>query len=132
MWMAGAFVMFMISVVCIIYYRRNKDNGGTAAVAAKTGAYVACCTVIIMMIGWVFARRAASAAATAAASGTPQVDTTAPQAVQNLQKLQIANLQAASAVRAKGDAQAAALEAQSARAEGLLEKAQNLRKAGAI
>jgi hypothetical protein len=125
--------MFMIFVVCIIYYRRNKDSSlGTGTVAAKTGAYVACCTMMIMIIGFIFARRAAAKVAEAAATGMPQVDTTAPQAVQNLQKLQLANLQAASAIRAKGNAQAAALEAQSARAEGLLEKAQNLRKAGAL
>jgi hypothetical protein len=133
MWLAGTVFMFMIFVVCIIYYRRNKESSpGAGTVAAKTGAYVACCTMMIMIIGWYFSSRAAAAAANAASKGMPQVDTSAPQAVQNLQKLQIASLQTASAVRAEGNARAAALEAKAGRAAGLEGKAQNLSRAGAL
>ena len=98
----------------------------------KTGMYVAGIASCMMIGGYFVSKRAAAKAATAAAAGMPQVDTTAPQAVQNLQKLQIANLEAASAIRSKGNAEAAALEAQSGRAGLLLNKAQNLRRAGAI
>ena len=98
----------------------------------KTGMYIAGLVSCIMMGGYFYTSRQAAKAAANASSGMPQVDTTAPESVQALQKLQIANLQAASAIRAKGNAEAAALEAQSTRASQLLNKAQNLRKAGAI
>jgi hypothetical protein len=94
--------------------------------------YIASIVSCIMMIGYFYTSRQAAKEAANASSGIPQVDTTAPEAVQALQKLQIANLQAATAIRAKGNAEAAALEAQSTRASQLLNKAQNLRKAGAI
>ena len=132
MWLLASLFSFFVSAACGYYYSKHKEEGTTMVTGTKIGIYVAGLASCMMMVGYFLSKRAAANAATAAASGMPQVDATAPQAVQNLQKLQIANLEAASAIRSKGNAEAAALEAQSGRAGVLLNKAQNLRRAGAI
>ena len=132
LWLVASLVSVFVAAACGYYYRNHKDEGTPMVTGTKTGMYIACLVACIMMGGYVYANRQAAKASANASSGMPQVDTTAPESVQALQKLQIANLQAASAIRAKGNAEAAALEAQSTRASQLLNKAQNLRKAGAI
>jgi hypothetical protein len=136
MWLVGAILMCVIAGGAAWYWKKNTSgdpaNDDPKVKGAKAGAIIAAVTGIILFGGFFWARRAAAKAAEAAATGMPTVDEDAPEAVQGLQKLQIANLQAASAVRAKGDAQAAALEAQAMRARELQVKAQNLQKAGLL
>jgi len=135
-WLVGALLMCMIACGSTYYWKTHTSgdpaNDPPKVKGAKAGAIVAGFTGLILLMGFFWARRAAAKEAAEGAMGLPQVDPSAPKQIQNLQKLQIANLQAASAVRAKGDAQAAALEAQAIRAQELETKAQNLQKAGVI
>lgn len=135
MWLVAALFTLVVAVGSRYYYMKHVVTAGETdkkVHAAKTASVVAAATFFIMLFGYIWAKRSATQAAVDAASGIPQVDPNAPQAIQELQRLQIESLKAASAIRARGEAEAAALEAKAGRAETLLGKARNLQAAGAL